>query len=287
MATPDSIAVYLLKGVRRAVREFDLIADGDRIAVGVSGGKDSRTLLDLLVRGVDVPGGYSVVGVHVDSSTVGLPDLQPQLVPWFESLGVAYVITPLHVPETEPLPMDCFRCAWNRRKALFLAAEAAVCNKVAFGHHADDAAVTTLMSLLSKGQLETMAPRLTLFDERITVIRPMILVSEAEIKRYAKACGWELPAEPSCPVGAASRRVKTEAFLAGFTNRERKQIRANLWRAARHQGSPSTTREMRYEWCVPQPGATPQVEQVFIAAATASARALPAAHGCAGICRSG
>ncbi|MGC9523224.1 MAG: ATP-binding protein [Anaerolineae bacterium] len=233
MADRDSIAAFLLKDVNRAVRNFDLIADGDRIAVGVSGGKDSRTLLDLLARGVDIPGDYDVVAIHVDGSAVGLPNEVQELRPWLQALNVDYRIVPLEVPEDEPLPMDCFRCAWNRRKTLFLAADAARCNKVAFGHHADDAAVTTLMSLMYKGQLETMAPRLSFFDGHFVVIRPLILLSEIEIRRYARACGWPLMEAPSCPQGEDTRRVKIERFLATFPKQEREQIRANLWRAGR------------------------------------------------------
>jgi tRNA 2-thiocytidine biosynthesis protein TtcA len=231
MATPDSIAGFLLRGVNRAVRDFDLITDGDRIAVGVSGGKDSRTLLDLLLRGVNIPGAYSVVALHVDGSGVGLPDLKPRLEPWFKELGTEYAITPISVSEEEVLPMDCFRCAWNRRKAMFHAAGELGCNKIAFGHHADDAAVTTLMSLMIKGQIETLAPRLNYFGNRFTLIRPLIYLSEVEIKRYVRASGWEIPTEPACAVGTTSRRAKTEAFLSSFPRRERQQIRANLWRA--------------------------------------------------------
>jgi tRNA 2-thiocytidine biosynthesis protein TtcA len=237
MATPDSVARFLLKGVNRAVREFDLIAAGDRIAVGVSGGKDSRTLLDLLVRGVDIPGTYNVVALHIDGSAVGLPDLKPQLEPYFQQLGVEYAIVPISIPEQEPLPMDCFRCAWNRRKTVFHAASELACNIVAFGHHADDAAVTTLMSLMFKGQLETMAPRRVYFGGQFTLIRPLIYLSEVEIQRYVRACGWEIPTEPGCPAGSDSRRVKIEALLSRFSRKEREQIRANLWRAVRTHGS--------------------------------------------------
>lgn len=232
MANPASIARYLLKPVNRAVRDFDLIEDGDRVAVGVSGGKDSRTLLDLLVQGVDIPGTYAVVAVHIEGSAVGLPDRTSALVPWFRRLGVEHEVTPLEVPEDEPLPMDCFRCAWNRRKALFFAADRHGCNKVAFGHHADDAAVTTLLSLMYKGKLETMAPCLNFFDGRFRVIRPLIYVPEREITRYARAQGWTTPPEAACPQGETSRRVRIARFLATFSRREREQIRANLWRAA-------------------------------------------------------
>lgn len=242
MATPDSIASFLLRGVNRAVREYDLIADGDRVAVGVSGGKDSRVLLDLLVRGIDIPGRYEVVAVHVDGSRVGLPDQAGELEQWFRALGVAYEVMPLHVAADEKLPMDCFRCSRNRRKALFLAADRLGCNKVALGHHADDAAVTTLMSLMYKGRLETLEPHRRFFEGRFHLIRPLILLSEAEIRRLARACGWPLPAEPGCPQGMASRRVRIEAFLSAMPRRERAQIRANLRRTAQASGDAAAMR---------------------------------------------
>ncbi len=236
MATPESIARYLLKSVNRAVREFEMLADGDRVAVGVSGGKDSRTLLELLVRGVDIPGHYDVVAIHVDGNDVGLPDQRPALEPWFRALGVPYTIARLALPEEEPLPLDCFRCAWNRRKALFLAAEQQGCNKIALGHHADDAAVTTLLSILYKGRIEPLSPRREYFDKQFLAIRPLIYVTERDIRRYARACGWEFPPELDCPQGEQSSRVQVERFLAGLPLRERKQICTNLWRLSQKDG---------------------------------------------------
>ena len=226
-------AQWLLKSVNRAVREFGLIEDGDRIAVGVSGGKDSRTLLELLIHGVDIPGTYEVVAVHIDGAAVGLPALVATLEPWFRELGVEYEIAPLDVPENEPLPMDCFRCSWNRRKALFFAADRMGCNKVAFGHHADDAAVTTLMSLMYKGKLETMEPSLDFFGGRFTVIRPLIYLPESDIVRYVKTREWTFASEQTCPRGDDARRVHFERFLATFSDKEREQFRANLWRLTR------------------------------------------------------
>ncbi len=235
MATPDTIAHYLLRSVRRAVREFALIAPGDRIAVGVSGGKDSRTLLDLLARGVQLPGvsdpaPYSIVAVHVDGSAVGLPDMRPILEPWFVECDIPHTIVPLEVDEDEPLPLECFRCSWNRRKTLFRAAEQLGCNKVAFGHHADDAAVTSLLSLLYKGKLETLAPRRTYFRNQFEVIRPLIYLAERDIAAYARACGWDIPAELACSREDEAQRNHIERFLHSFDGREQEQIRANLWR---------------------------------------------------------
>ncbi|MBN1875630.1 MAG: hypothetical protein JXA33_15500 [Anaerolineae bacterium] len=227
----NTLVHYLLRPINRAVREFDLIADGDRIAVGVSGGKDSRALLDLLVLGVDIPGHYEVVAVHIDGASVGLPALAPGLESWFRDLGVAFDISPLEVSPQEKLPMDCFRCSWNRRKALFFAADRLGCNKVAFGHHADDAAVTTLMSLMYKGQLETLEPRLSFFRGRFIAIRPLIYLAAKDLARYARARGWVFPPDLECPRAGSTRRVQIEQFLQTFRDKELEQIRVNLWRA--------------------------------------------------------
>lgn len=242
----DSIARYLLKPVNRAVGEFGLIADGDVIAVGVSGGKDSRTLLELLVRGVDIPGDYRVVAIHVDGTAAGLPDQRPVLEPWLETLGIPYHFVPLEPQAGEALPMTCFRCARNRRRALFLAADRLGCATVALGHHADDAVVTTLMSLLHKGRLETMEPSLSFFGGRLRLIRPMIHVPSVAIARYARARQWAFPPELECSLSSTGRRARIEQFLATFTHRERKQIRANVLRLVQRQGCTGAEAEADY-----------------------------------------
>jgi len=188
MSDLDRVAFFLLKPVARACKEFDLLADGDRVAVAVSGGKDSRVLLDLLLRfGERVPFSYDLVDLHIVGTSAGFSDrsaersrrsLRPELEPWFRELGVEYHFVPLELPPEEPLPLDCHRCAWNRRKALFTAAVELGCSKLAFGHHAADAAATTLLSLMYGGRLETMLPRREFFDDKVTVIRPLIYVPE-------------------------------------------------------------------------------------------------------------
>jgi tRNA 2-thiocytidine biosynthesis protein TtcA len=232
MGDPDRVAFFLLKPVARACKEFDLLAEGDRVAVAVSGGKDSRVLLDLLLRyGERVPFSYDLVALHVVGTSAGFPDLRPELEPWFRELGVEYRFVPLELPPEEPLPLDCHRCSWNRRKALFTATVELGCNKLAFGHHADDAAATTLLNLMFGGRLETMLPCHEFFDDKVTLVRPLIYVLEKEIVRYAKAVGFPDPS-PLCPQGLTSKRAQVETLLRHF-GRDQKQIRANLWRAAR------------------------------------------------------
>jgi tRNA 2-thiocytidine biosynthesis protein TtcA len=232
MSDPDRIASFLLKPIARACKEFDLLAEGDRVAVAISGGKDSRALLDLLLRyRTRVPFSYELIALHIVGTSAGFPDLRPDLEPWFRELGIEYHFAPLELPPEEPLPLDCHRCSWNRRKALFTAAVELGCNKLAFGHHADDAAATTLLNLMYGGRLETMLPRRDFFDEQVTVIRPLIYVPEKELARHAKAAGFpDLP--PLCPQGLTSERAQMKALLQHF-GRDQKQIRHNLWRAAR------------------------------------------------------
>ncbi len=224
-------AQFLLRQVTRAIGEFELIDDGDRVAVAVSGGKDSRAMLDLLLRHREkAPYNYELLALHVVGTSAGFPDLRPELEPWFRELSVEYHFAPLELPPEEPLPLDCFRCSWNRRKALFTAANQSGCGKLAFGHHADDAAVTALLNLMFNGRLETMAPRVEFFGGAITLIRPLIHLAEKELTSYARAAGY--PEDVPCPQMRNSKRAQVKAFLRQFGHQQN-QIRANLWRAAR------------------------------------------------------
>jgi tRNA 2-thiocytidine biosynthesis protein TtcA len=232
MSDPDRIAFFLLKSVARACKEFDLLVNRDRVAVAVSGGKDSRVLLDLLLRYKKrVPFPYDLVALHVDGSAIGFPDLRLQLEPWFQEMGITYHFIPLELPPNEPQPLDCFRCAKNRRRALFTTAADLGCNKLAFGHHADDAAATTLLNLLFGGRIETLLPRRAFFDHAVTLIRPLIYVQEKALVHYARTA--EYPDAPwQCPQGLVSQRTQVKQLLRQF-GRNQKQIRANLWRIAR------------------------------------------------------
>ncbi|MFN3763166.1 MAG: AAA family ATPase, partial [Anaerolineae bacterium] len=134
-----------------------------------------------------------------------------------------------------PLGAAFLRCSWNRRKALFLAADALGCNKLALGHHADDAAVTALMNLLFTGRLETLEPKVAFFGGRITVIRPLIYIPAKDLTAHARALGF--PLAPPCPYGRDANRQKVEDFLRSFGPRQQAHIRTNLWRATRKESA--------------------------------------------------
>jgi len=232
--SPKRLAHYLLRKVNKACRVYNLLADGDRIVVAVSGGKDSNTLLDLLHRRRGVEH-YHLVAVHVllASEECQAPVDPAELERWLKGLGVEYTFVPLEPASGRPRrekQSPCFHCAWRRRKALFLAAQRLGCNKVALGHNADDVAQTTLLNLVYHGRLETMAARVGLFGGEITVIRPLYLVPEKEIVRYVQAGGVPVLAGP-CPVAANSRRAEMARVLR-VLEQQNPRVKVALLRAA-------------------------------------------------------
>ena len=125
--------------------------------------------------------------------------------------------------------MNCQRCTWNRRRTLFEAAQRLGCNVVAFGHHADDLAQTTLMNLLAGGKVETMAPRRDYFDATLRLIRPLCYVPEKEIRRFSRSCNFPSPPE-DCPRSHDSRR-RVAADIVRLAERDFPSARTNLLRA--------------------------------------------------------
>jgi tRNA 2-thiocytidine biosynthesis protein TtcA len=226
------LAERLLRKVNKAVREYDLIRDGDRIVVAVSGGGDSLSLLQLLqMRQRSVPEKVDLVAVHVYDDAGTDERLRMGLEAWFQTNEVEYAFEPLEVPEDEPRPLSCFRCAWHRRKALFLTADQLNCTKVAFGHHADDVAETALLNLFYSGRLESMEARVEFFGGRITVIRPLFYVPKEELARFAQASGFPSP-PPHCPNSLTSRRARVQAILQDLES-DHRGARSNLLRALR------------------------------------------------------
>ena len=208
MNNVEKQAFLLLKKVNKAIRDYDMIADGDRIAVAVSGGNDSLSLLRLLqCRQNFVKERYELAAMHIIGDAHGPNDCQahPALVEWLDESGVEYVIEPMQIPESEPLPLPCHRCTWNRRKTLFFTAQRLGCRKIAFGHHADDIVETALLNLFYQGRMKTMEPCASYFGGIFFLIRPLIYLYKKELTRFAQASNFPLP-PPVCPRRDTSRR---------------------------------------------------------------------------------
>ncbi len=169
-------AHFLLRDVNRAIREFDMIRAGDRIAVAVSGGKDSLTLLRLLdIRRAYDPTPYEIAAIHVRGDETGITAPHAPLEAWLREQDVRFEIVEPALGDRDAPPLTCQRCTWLRRKALFQTAEALGCNVVAYAHHADDAAQTTLLNLLYGGHAVTLAPHADYFGGHFPADPPIDL----------------------------------------------------------------------------------------------------------------
>ncbi|MCX5669532.1 MAG: tRNA 2-thiocytidine(32) synthetase TtcA [Candidatus Omnitrophica bacterium] len=177
---------YISKGMGKAIMDYKMLAPNDKIAVAVSGGKDSLTLLRLLIdRQAFVPIKYNLVAVHID---LGYPkSISAKLKEYFKKLNVEYRIIKTDILKKTPKSkINCFWCSWNRRKELFIIANKLKCTKIALGHHLDDITETMLLNLFFRGEISTMAPKQELFKGKITLIRPLAYVPEGLIKLFAK-----------------------------------------------------------------------------------------------------
>jgi tRNA 2-thiocytidine biosynthesis protein TtcA len=227
----ERLAYWLSKSVNRSIRRHGMIRDGERVAVAVSGGKDSLTLLRLLDwRRRQSREKYELLAIHIVGDARGRETPEhPPLQSWLETEGYDYVMEPTHLAADEAHPLPCQRCTWNRRRSLFEIAGRHGCGVVAYGHHADDLAQTTLLNLIFHGRVETMAPVRNYFDGRLRLIRPLFETPEKDLTRFAQACGFP-SSPPECPQGRHSQRELVRELLRR-AQKANPRARTNLLRA--------------------------------------------------------
>ena len=207
----------LLSPARRIIDEYNMIQDGDKIAVGLSGGKDSVTLLYILASlRKFYPKKFDLMAITVD---MGLKDMDENeklaLKKLCEDLEVEYKVIPTDIAEiifdVRKESNPCSLCAKMRRGALNSAAKSLGCNKLALGHHADDMMQTFLLSLFFEGRLSTFAPVSYMSKSDITLIRPMIFLREKDVAAFAK----DKPVlHNPCPANKHTRREDMKDYLA-------------------------------------------------------------------------
>jgi tRNA 2-thiocytidine biosynthesis protein TtcA len=220
---------YISKRVGKAITDYGMISDGDKLVVAVSGGKDSLTLLNVLNdRRRFVPIKYELLAVHID---LGYPkSIARPLEKYFKKLGLPYHIEKCAaLKKAKRKDIDCFWCSWNRRKALFETADRFGFSKVALGHHLDDIVETMLLNLFFHGEISAMSPKQELFHGKILLIRPLAYVEEHMIVKFAKVAGFP-DYNCQCPNSEISRRAK----MAGIIRDMEKicpEIKKNIYRS--------------------------------------------------------
>jgi tRNA 2-thiocytidine biosynthesis protein TtcA len=226
-----SLEKRLLRDAGRAIADFNMIEPGDRILVGISGGKDSFTLLHLLQRlRRSAPVDFSLVACNLDQGHPGFP--AAQLESYLRGTGAevlmlredTYRVVKRLVPEGKTA---CSVCSRLRRGILYNAAQELGCTKIALGHHRDDLIESLLLSMLFSGKLRSMPPRLRSDDGRNVVIRPLCYAAESEIAAFAAEMKFPVIPCDLCGSQENLQRRRVKKLLSDLES-EHPGVRASL-----------------------------------------------------------
>lgn len=218
----------------RAFVTYHLLADDDHVLIGLSGGKDSLLLTELLAKRAKIAHPrFKVEAVHVRMENIRYETSTDYLQRFCDDLQV-----PLHLVTTRFEPSDekpaCFLCSWHRRKQIFNLAQALGCNKIALGHHRDDIIHTTLMNLTFQGRFGTMPALLKMKKMPLSIIRPLCLTDEADIRQYAELSGYEKQLK-QCPYEHETYRTGIAKLYADI-ERMNPEARFSIWKALENEG---------------------------------------------------
>lgn len=242
--TPNEIELIrlrarLTKRFHKACADYGLIADGDHILIGLSGGKDSLALVELLGKRaqVFVPR-FKVTAVHIRIKERDYHSDLSYLQEFCAHVHVPFVVRDTEIAElkaekenrqAENEKHPCFLCSWYRRKALFDVAQELGCNKIALGHHKDDLVETLLMNLIFQGSIGTIPPLLQMEKMPLQMIRPLCLIEEKDIERYALLSSYEKQVK-LCPLEKVSSRAEVKQLIKQLEALN-PNVRDSIWAA--------------------------------------------------------
>ncbi len=234
--TPYSRTYTLLnRNLGKALNRYRMIHDGDRIAVGVSGGKDSWALLWLLADlQRRAPVQFKLFPIYIDPGFEGGP--ADVIAEQGHALGfdvrIEHTEHGLVAHSDKNRKNPCFLCSRLRRKNLFEIARELECSKLALAHNKDDIIETLFLNMCYAGEISTMVPYQPFFNGRLTVIRPLAYADEEALERFAQQMQWPIKENP-CPSAGRSKRAEIKALLRKLYAANRK-IKGNIFRSLRH-----------------------------------------------------
>ena len=218
--------------VGRAMHDYGMLADGDRVLLAVSGGIDSLVMSWLLNHWQrKAPISYTLLAANLD---MGFGDDEPRLLEeQFQILGIPSLIERtdfgVQAMKEEDGKSGCFHCARKRRNRLFDLAREKGCNKVALGHHKEDIIEALFLNMFYSGNISTMAPKQELFDGKLSLIRPLAYLEKDHIRALGKAIGVT-PVPNPCPLSEESKRGTVRTLLNDLYQHD-DRIKANIFAA--------------------------------------------------------
>lgn len=218
--------------VGKAIDDYGMILPGDKILVGVSGGVDSLSLLNVLEHfRQKAPLNFNLIPVYIDP---GFPngfasELLNYVTKHYGGMRVEYTDHGIYAHGPENTENPCFLCSRLRRKLLFTIADQEGCSKIALGHNKDDIIETLFINMCYSGRIATMKPLQTFFDGRMSIIRPLSYVVKEDIIKLSKVFNFPIFSNP-CPSNGVTKRSSVKNVLHQLY-RENKHIKGNLFRS--------------------------------------------------------
>ncbi|MGM9745681.1 MAG: tRNA 2-thiocytidine biosynthesis TtcA family protein [Paludibacteraceae bacterium] len=220
--------------VNAALKEYALLSDGDKVLIGLSGGKDSLALVEFLGERAKIyKPRFTLVAAHISVDNVPYQADLAYLEAFCGQYNVPFVHRRTHFDtSTDARKSHCFLCSWNRRKMLFALADELGCNKIALGHHRDDMLETLLMNQIFQGTFASMPPKLTMDKFAMTIIRPLANVRERDLQLLAEQRCYRKQVK-NCPYECESNRSEVRRLLEDM-ERLNPHAASSLWNSMRH-----------------------------------------------------